>query len=120
MGHLSRSLELTRNVITEYDYWFNNQLIMSNMDMLNAFMYEHAYIFNAVGSKFPRPNSAEVGHAELSKYVRNMVTLITRTNSKLAAFETFVTRYVEIRIVPYMVNMDSDEQFWMALDGCFP
>jgi len=87
---------------------------------LNAFMYEHAYIFNAVGTKFPRPNSAEVGHAELSKYVRNMVTLITTTNSKLAAFETFVTRYVEIRIVPYMVTMDSDDQFWMALDGDFP
>ena len=93
---------------------------MPNVDMLNAFMYEHAYIFNAVGSKFPRPNSAGVEHAELSKYVRNMVTLITKTNSKLAAFETFVTRYVEIRIVPYMVTVDSDDQFWMALDGDFP
>ena len=110
-------MELTRNVITDYDYWFKNQLFTPGMDMLNAFMDAHAYIFDAVGTKFPRPNFDGVGHAELSEYVRNVVTLITRTNSKLAAFETFVTRYVAIRIVPYMVNVDSDDQFWMALDA---
>jgi len=120
MGQLSRSLELTRNVITEYDYWFNNQLIMSNMNMLNAFMDAHAYIFRCVSMKHPRPKIDGVGHAELSEYVRKAVALITKTHSKLAAFDTLVTRYAEIRIVPYMVNMDSDDQFWMAFDGYFP
>ena len=117
MSNLSRSLQLTRNVITEYDYWFNNQLIMSNMDMLNALMDAHVYIFNCVGVKYTRPQTDGVGHAELSEYVRKAVALITKIDSKLAAFDTLVTRYAEIRIVPYMFNEDSDDQFWMAFDG---
>jgi hypothetical protein len=117
MGNLSRSLELSRNVITDYDYWFNNQLFTPDRDMLYAFMDAHAYIFNCVSTKYPKPNTDGVGHAELSEYVRNAVALITRTYYKLAAFKTLVTRYAEIHIVPYMFNLDSDDQFWMAFDG---
>ena len=120
MGELSRNLELTGNVIREYDHWFNNEHIVSNMYMLNCFMNEHAYIFNAVSTKLPRLNTDGVGHAELSEYVRNAVAVITKAYSRLVAFEAMVSYYAKIRIVPYMVNMDSDEQFWMALDGYFP